>query len=144
MLADAEFRGHTTDRVRVQRSVEIHRCLHDEDDAEDGPFLPRRERVAQLIVAVVLGQLLFFSGVLLVDGRWGVLVGRVFRDLWIVPRRTRLGELAVVGGKVGDGRHDGPDEERRRMSTVRLVLRGRERGRGRGVWNVEEPGRPMR
>lgn len=56
LLADVEFLRDAADGVGVEGGVEVHGHLDQEDDAENGPFLPFWEGEAQLFVAVVLGD----------------------------------------------------------------------------------------
>lgn len=53
LLTHIEGRTDADDGVGVERGVEVHRDLHDEDDGEHVPLLPLRPAVAQLVVAVL-------------------------------------------------------------------------------------------
>ena len=48
-----EFFGYASEAVRVETRVEIHGQLHQEDNSEDGPFLPLWEGVAQFTIAIL-------------------------------------------------------------------------------------------
>ena len=62
LLADVELRRNTTDGIAVEGGVEVHGDLDDEDDGEDVPLLLIGVGVAQLVVAVVLGDFILVVG----------------------------------------------------------------------------------
>jgi hypothetical protein len=54
LLADVRILGNAAHGIGIETGVEVHRDLDEEDDGEDGPFLPGGKGEAKFIAAVVL------------------------------------------------------------------------------------------
>lgn len=69
--------------IRVQRSVEVHRHLHRENDGQNRPLLPIGEAEAKLFVAVFFGDFIpvvgsvFFVELAVLLGGW-LISSRIF------------------------------------------------------------------
>lgn len=57
LLTNVELLGERLNRVREDRSVEVHGHLHEGDGTQVRPFLPTRPAVSQLVVAMMLLEL---------------------------------------------------------------------------------------
>ena len=111
LLTDAEFLRDTTNTVRIQTGVEVHRGLDEENHGENHPFPPGGETEAQRLVAIGFGEddAIVGSRVFeVVERALSRLAGdileteRLFLHVDIVSRRI-VGLLS--GGRVGS-RHD--------------------------------------
>ena len=61
LAADVEFFRQAGDGVAVEGGVEVHGALDDENDGDDGPFLPTAERGVGQSVAILEGRVPMYS-----------------------------------------------------------------------------------
>ena len=52
-----ELFNQAADSVAVEGGVEVHGALYDEDNGDDGPFLPGRIGEASLVISFFLSEL---------------------------------------------------------------------------------------